>query len=96
MDPLGKYLVQKIHLQPTIFYVGVKGTNSQFPLLTRASNSVDMAWHHLGSFRAWDMVVGLGHGSGISATFGNKLGIEVEFLYRFMDVVFEPGNYNSR
>ena len=57
MDPSGKYLVQKIHLQPTLFYVGVAWTNFQVALRTRASNSVDIAWHHLGSFSAWEMDV---------------------------------------
>ena len=58
MDPLGKYLVWKIHLQPATFYLGLAGAISQVSLQTRASYSSDIASGHSGSLSAWDIDVG--------------------------------------
>ena len=58
MNPLGRHLVRKIYLQPTTFFVGLAGTSSQVLLQTRTSYSSNIAWRHLGSLSAWDMVVG--------------------------------------
>ena len=89
IDPSGKYLVRKIYLQPTIFCVEVVGTNSQVPLGTRASNSSDIAWLHLRSFRAWDTNVG----SGLSLVLCWV--VRLRFWIGFMDVVFGPSDYDS-